>query len=108
MVRNISEADTRVNFIDPKLIDSDWTSENIEREFYFIDGRKLLGNRRGERLFLGCFFKYNICKLGESFCCQQQYLLVSLLNKLKKGKLKNGKNRNIFNHISQYNKIKWL
>ena len=46
MTRNISEADTRANYIDPKLIESDWTSDNIKREYYFTDGRKLLGNKR--------------------------------------------------------------
>lgn len=59
MTKNISEADTRANFIDPKLRESDWSSENIEREFYFTDGRKLLGNRRGKRLFLDYLLKFN-------------------------------------------------
>ena len=30
MIKNISEADTRANYIDPKLIESDWASDNIE------------------------------------------------------------------------------
>lgn len=64
MVKNISEADTRANYIDPKLIESDWTSDNIEREYYFTDGRKLLGNKRGKRLFLDYLLKFNNINLG--------------------------------------------
>ena len=64
MTRNISEADTRANYIDPKLVESDWTAENIEREYYFTDGRKLLGNRRGKRLFLDYLLKYNNTSLA--------------------------------------------
>lgn len=64
MTKNISEADTRANYIDPKLIESDWTSENIEREYYFTDGRKLLGNKRGKRLFLDYLLKFNNISLG--------------------------------------------
>ena len=64
MSRNISEADTRANYIDPKLIESDWTSDNIEREYYFTDGRKLLGDKRGKRLFLDYLLKFNNINLG--------------------------------------------
>ncbi|MCF4101031.1 DEAD/DEAH box helicase family protein [Gillisia sp. M10.2A] len=64
MTRNISEADTRANFIDPNLAQSDWTSENITREYYFTDGRKLIGNRRGKRLFLDYLLKYNNTSLA--------------------------------------------
>jgi len=64
MTRNISEADTRANYIDPKLIESDWTSENIEREYYFTDGRKLLGNKRGKKQFVDYMLKYNNCTLA--------------------------------------------
>jgi len=52
MPRHFSEADTRANFIDPKLSESGWTSDFIRREYYFTDGRKLLGNKRCQRLFL--------------------------------------------------------
>ncbi|NQY10286.1 MAG: DEAD/DEAH box helicase family protein [Flavobacteriales bacterium] len=62
--RNISEADTRANYIDPKLVESDWTAENIEREYYFTDGRKLLGNKRGKKLFVDYMLKYNNCTLA--------------------------------------------
>ena len=64
MTRNISEADTRANYIDPKLIESDWTSDNIKREYYFTDGRKLLGNKRGKRLFLDYLLKFNNINLA--------------------------------------------
>ena len=55
----ISESDTRANFIDPKLADSQWESIHIVREYYFTDGRKLLGNKRGKRLFLDYLLKFN-------------------------------------------------
>ena len=64
MIKNISEADTRANYIDPKLIESDWASDNIEREYYFTDGRKLLGNKRGKRLFIDYLLKFNNINLA--------------------------------------------
>lgn len=64
MTKHISEADTRANFIDPKLSESEWTSDNIQREFYFTDGRKLLGNKRGKRLFLDYLLKFNNTNLA--------------------------------------------
>ena len=59
MTYKISESDTRANFIDPKLVESGWESMHITREYYFTDGRKLLGNKRGKRLFLDYLLKYN-------------------------------------------------
>ncbi len=53
-----SEEDTKVKFIDPKLKESDWTEDLITREYYFTDGRKLVGNKRGERLFADYLLKY--------------------------------------------------
>ncbi|TGV03391.1 EcoAI/FtnUII family type I restriction enzme subunit R [Flavivirga rizhaonensis] len=64
MTRNISESDTRANFIDPKLVDSQWESIYVIREYYFTDGRKLLGNKRGKRLFLDYLLKYNNTNLA--------------------------------------------
>lgn len=64
MAINKSESDTRANYIDLRLIESDWTSENIEREFYFTDGRKLAGNKRGKRLFLDYLLKFNNMNLA--------------------------------------------
>lgn len=43
-----SEDDTRVKFIDAKLYDSSWNEENIKRNYYFTDGRKLLGGKRAK------------------------------------------------------------
>jgi type I restriction enzyme R subunit len=62
--KNISESDTRANFIDPKLVDSQWEAIHIVREYYFTDGRKLLGNKRGKRLFLDYLLKYNSTNLA--------------------------------------------
>jgi len=46
MGKTISESDTRANFIDPKLSHNQWEPIHIVREYYFTDGRKLLGNKR--------------------------------------------------------------
>ena len=64
MTKHISESDTRANFIDPKLVDSKWEAIHIVREYYFTDGRKLLGNKRGKRLFLDYLLKYNNTNLA--------------------------------------------
>ncbi len=47
-----SESDTRANFIDPALSRSGWTAQNIVREHYFTDGRKMTGGIRGKRCFV--------------------------------------------------------
>lgn len=47
-----SEADTRANYIDPALVEASWKAENIIREHYFTDGRKLTGGIRGRRCFV--------------------------------------------------------
>ncbi|MDN5095817.1 hypothetical protein [Aliarcobacter butzleri] len=36
-----SESDTRANFIDPKLNNSQWKSSNIVREYYFTELNKI-------------------------------------------------------------------
>lgn len=64
MVKHTSESDTRANFIDPKLVDSHWEPIHIVREYYFTDGRKLLGNKRGKRLFLDYLLKFNNTNLA--------------------------------------------
>ena len=59
---NISEADTRVKIIDPKLRDSGWEEENIKREFYFQKGKIIIeGNeaKRGEKKFADYVLFYN-------------------------------------------------
>jgi type I restriction enzyme R subunit len=48
-IKNYTEADTRANFIDPALLAIGWLAQHIRREYYFTDGRKLFGGRRGER-----------------------------------------------------------
>jgi len=55
----LTEADTRANFIDPLLADSGWAANNIVREHYFTAGRKLIGNRRGKKLYVDYLLKYN-------------------------------------------------
>jgi len=41
-----SESDTRSKLIDPSIKDSGWLESNIVREYYFTDGRKLIGGKR--------------------------------------------------------------
>lgn len=60
----LSESDTRANFIDPKLRECDWEPIHIIREYYFTDGRKLLGNKRGKRLFLDYLLKFKNVNLA--------------------------------------------
>lgn len=45
----LNEADTRAKLIDPKLRDSGWTEELIQREYYFTDGRIVLIGDEHER-----------------------------------------------------------
>ncbi|EFB0367566.1 DEAD/DEAH box helicase family protein [Campylobacter coli] len=53
-----SEDDTRVKLIDAKLYASSWKEENIIRNYYFTDGRKLIGNKRAERKFADYLLKF--------------------------------------------------
>ncbi|BEK59205.1 EcoAI/FtnUII family type I restriction enzme subunit R [Campylobacter jejuni] len=53
-----SEDDTRVKLIDAKLYASSWNEENIKRNYYFTDGRKLIGNKRAERKFADYLLKF--------------------------------------------------
>lgn len=46
-----SESDTRAKLIDPKLKGDGWIEDYIVREWYFTDGRILVGGKRGERCF---------------------------------------------------------
>lgn len=57
-----SEDDTRVKLIDAKLYASSWSEENIIRNYYFTDGRKLIGNKRAEK---------KICRLFAQISKQQ-------------------------------------
>ena len=47
-----TESDTRSKLIDPRIKESGWNENNISREYYFTDGRKLIGNKRGKRYFV--------------------------------------------------------
>ncbi len=58
----ISEADTRVKIIDPKLHESGWKEEDIKREFYIRKGKIIIeGNdaKRGEKKFADYLLFYN-------------------------------------------------
>lgn len=59
-----SESDTRSKLIDPKLKQSDWKETNIIREYYFTDGRKLIGNKRGKRYFVDYLLTYKNTNLA--------------------------------------------
>lgn len=60
---HLSESDTRAKFIDPKLKESGW-EEFVIREHYFTDGRKLLGGKRGQRLFADYLLRYKNTNLA--------------------------------------------
>jgi len=54
-----TEADTRANLIDPLLRECGWRAKDIVREYYFTDGRKLIGGKRGKRYFIDYLLHYN-------------------------------------------------
>jgi type I restriction enzyme, R subunit len=60
---NLTESDTRAKLIDPKLKESGW-EEFVIREHYFTDGRKLLGGKRGARLFADYLLRYKNTNLA--------------------------------------------
>ncbi len=56
----MNEADTRANLIDPALHEAGWKGAAVlQREYVFTDGRKLIGNKRGERLIADYVLKKN-------------------------------------------------
>ena len=59
-----SESDTRSKLIDPKIKESNWSENNIVREYYFTDGRKLIGNKRGKRYFVDYLLTYKNTNLA--------------------------------------------
>ena len=59
-----SESDTRVKLIDPKIKESSWSENNIVREYFFTDGRKLIGNKRGKRYFVDYLLTYKNTNLA--------------------------------------------
>lgn len=58
-----SEADTRAKFIDPKLREGGWEDYTI-REYYFTEGRILLGGERSKRLFADYLLRYKNVNLA--------------------------------------------
>ncbi|MDD3344593.1 MAG: DEAD/DEAH box helicase, partial [Sulfurospirillaceae bacterium] len=59
-----SESDTRVKLIDPILKSSGWEERHIVREYYFTEGRKLIGGKRGERYFVDYLLSFNNTNLA--------------------------------------------
>lgn len=59
-----SEADTRANYIDPSLKTKGWENYHIRREYYFTDGRKLFGGKRGKQCYLDYLLIYNNTFIG--------------------------------------------
>ena len=59
-----SESDTRAKLIDPKIKDSSWLESNIVREYFFTDGRKLIGGKRGKRYFVDYLLTYKNTNLA--------------------------------------------
>lgn len=59
-----NESDTRAKLIDPKLHEAGWDEQYILREYYFTDGRKLPGNKRGKPLKADYLLKCNNVKLA--------------------------------------------
>ena len=60
----LSESDTRSKLIDPKIKESEWNESYIVREYYFTDGRKLIGNKRGKRYFVDYLLTYKNTNLA--------------------------------------------
>jgi len=59
-----SESDTRSKLIDPSIKESNWLESNIVREYYFTDGRKLIGGKRGKRYFVDYLLTYKNTNLA--------------------------------------------
>ncbi len=59
-----TEADTRAKLIDPALKSKDWLETHIVREYYFTDGRKLIGGKRGKRYFVDYLLVFNNTNLA--------------------------------------------
>lgn len=59
-----SESDTRAKFVDSALQLSQWSEDYIIREYYFTDGRKIGGDKRGERYWADYLLRYNNVNLA--------------------------------------------
>ena len=61
----MNEADTRANLIDPALHAAGWKGVTfVHREYIFTDGKKLIGNKRGEQLKADDLLKMNNVRLA--------------------------------------------
>jgi type I restriction enzyme R subunit len=61
---SFSEADTKAKLITPQLVEDGWSENYIVREYYFTDGRKLIGNKRGKRYFVDYLLTYKNTNLA--------------------------------------------
>jgi type I restriction enzyme R subunit len=59
-----SEADTKAKLITPQLVADGWNENHIRREYYFTEGRKLIGNKRGKRYFVDYLLTYKNTNLA--------------------------------------------
>ncbi len=59
-----TEADTRAKLIDPQIKSSHWLESHIVREYYFTDGRKLIGGKRGKRYYVDYLLVYENSNLA--------------------------------------------
>ncbi len=59
-----TEADTRAKLIDPQIKSSYWLESHIVREYYFTDGRKLIGGARGKQYYVDYLLTYENTNLA--------------------------------------------
>ncbi len=59
-----TEADTRAKLIDPQIKASHWLESHIVREYYFTDGRKLIGGKRGKQYYVDYLLVYENTNLA--------------------------------------------
>ena len=59
-----TEADTRAKLIDPALKSDGWLESHIVREYYFTDGRKLIGGKRGKQYYVDYLLTYENTNLA--------------------------------------------
>lgn len=59
-----TESDTRAKLIDPQIKYSDWLESHIVREYYFTDGRKLIGGKRGKQYYVDYLLSYQNTNLA--------------------------------------------
>jgi len=59
-----TESDTRAKLIDPQIKASNWLESHIVREYYFTDGRKLIGGKRGKQYYVDYLLVYENTNLA--------------------------------------------